>query len=603
MALIDCQGLTLAYGGRPVLDGVDLRVERGERVGLVGRNGEGKSTLMRIIAGAVEPDQGTVVRESGLRVAMLEQAVPDDLAGSVSQVVAAALGAESRGLGWESGGLGSESAGRHQIQRVTSLLGIDGSASFQALSGGQKRRALLARALAVEPDLLLLDEPTNHLDLGSIEWLEGFLARRTEALMLVSHDRAFLERLSTRIVELDRGRLTSWDCDYATYVERKEAWLDAEARRDQEFDRKLAREEAWVRRGLKARRTRNEGRVRALQALRRERAARRERAGGVRLEIEDAGRTGREVIRVRDLSFSWGDTPIVRDLSTTIMRGDKVGLIGPNGSGKTTLLSLLLGRLQPDRGTVRHGTALEVAYFDQHREQLDESRSVRDNLGTADTFRIGGKQRHVYGYLEDFLFSPDRAKQPVSALSGGERNRLLLARLFTRPANVLVLDEPTNDLDAETLELLEAQLVAFEGTVLVVSHDRRFLDNLCTSTLVFEGEGVVREHAGGYSDWRRVADRASQARDRPEPRAGAVPDRPRTREARLSFNERKELEALPGRIEALESELEALHEGMAQPDFFREDPGEITRIRDRVEALPIEIDALMDRWAELDERA
>ncbi len=588
MALISCQNVRIAFGGRPLLDGANLQVQRFERIGLVGRNGEGKSTLLEILAGLRAPDTGEIVRESGLRVALLGQTVPADLDGSVAEVVEAGMTPEARA--------------DHAVQRLASLLSIDHAARFDALSGGQKRRALLARALASDPGVLLLDEPTNHLDLDGIDWLESFLMRRNESLLFVTHDRAFLSRLATRIVELDRGRLTSWDCDYETYLQRKEALLEAEERQWAEFDRKLAREEAWVRRGLKARRTRNEGRVRALQALRKERQDRRERTGQVRMRVADAGRTGKEVIRARDLSFGYDAEPLVRDFSTTVLRGDKIGIIGPNGSGKTTLLRLLLGQLNPDAGTVEHGTALQVAYFDQHRAQLDENRSVLENLGSADTIRVGGKERHVYGYLEDFLFTPERARQPVSALSGGERNRLLLAKMFTRPANVLVLDEPTNDLDTETLELLEALLVEFEGTVLVVSHDRRFLDNLCTSTLVFEGDGVVREYVGGYSDWQRVT-AGSGGESATRGAAAAPAGRPRTRTNKLSFKERKELEALPDRIAGLEEELESLHTRMGGAGFFKEPPEVIRNTRDRAAAIPGEIDVAMDRWAELEERA
>ncbi|GMV06283.1 MAG: energy-dependent translational throttle protein EttA [Gemmatimonadota bacterium] len=608
MALLSCQDLRIAFGGRPLLDGAPLQIDRGERVGLLGRNGEGKSTLLKILAGDVQPDGGSVVFESGTRVALLTQEVPPGLAGATGDVIRA--GASGHG------------DPDHTVQRLCSVLGLDAGHAFEALSGGQKRRALLGRALAAEPDLLLLDEPTNHLDLESIEWLEGFLARFPGSLLFVTHDRAFLQRLATRIVELDRGRLTSWACDYPTFLQRKDDLLAAEEKEWAVFDKKLAAEEAWIRQGIKARRTRNEGRVRALKALRAERAARRERVGEVKLTIQEAERSGRRVIVAEDVSFAWEGEPLVRDFSTTLMRGDKVGVMGPNGCGKTTLLNLLLGHLQPQRGEVRHGVALKVAFFDQHREQLDEARSVADAVGHgSDHVTIAGERRHVVGYLQDFLFSSERAREPVANLSGGERNRLLLARLFTRPANVLVLDEPTNDLDAETLELLEARLVEYPGTALVVSHDRRFLDNLCTSTLVFEGGGRVKEYAGGYSDWRRVAD----ARREAEPakrgagagpaKAGGAPARggggrnrgedvsAETRPRKLGFAERKEWEALPARIEALEAELAALHARMGAADFFRADPDEIRAATERAQAIPPEVETLFTRWAELDERA
>ena len=598
MALLSCQDLRIAFGGRPLLDDAGLQVERGERVGLLGRNGEGKSTLLKIVAGLVPPDSGSVVFESGTRVALLTQEVPAGLSGTVADVLRA--GATGHG------------DADHTAQRMASVLGLDLDARFEALSGGQKRRTLLGRALAAEPDLLLLDEPTNHLDVESIEWLEGFLARFSGSLLFVTHDRAFLQKLATRIVELDRGRLTSWACDYPTYLKRKDDLLAAEEKEWAVFDKKLAEEEVWIRQGIKARRTRNEGRVRALESMRAQRAQRRERVGEVKMAIQEAERSGRRVIVAEDVAFAWEGEPLVRDFSTTIMRGDKIGIIGPNGCGKTTLLNLLLGHLPPHSGEVKHGVALKVAYFDQHREQLDEAASVADAVGHgSDHVTLDGERRHVVGYLQDFLFSSERCREPVGNLSGGERNRLLLARLFTRPANVLVLDEPTNDLDAETVELLEARLVEYPGTVLVVSHDRRFLDNLCTSTLVFEGGGRVREHAGGYSDWKRVAD----ARKAAEPAqrgasgkkggrsGGAPPTTPPAGPKKLTWAEKKEWEALPARIEALEAELEQLHTRMAAPDFFRSDPEEIRAATDRTQEIPGEIEVLFARWAELDERA
>ena len=609
MALLSCRSLRIAFGGAPLLDDASLQVERGERVGLLGRNGEGKSTLLKILAGAVEPDAGSVVPESGTRVALLEQEAPAGLGGSVADVI-------------RSGASGQRDP-EHTVRRLCSLLELDPEHDFDTLSGGQKRRALLGRALACEPDLLLLDEPTNHLDLESIEWLEGFLLRFPGSLLFVTHDRAFLQRLATRIVELDRGRLTSWACGYATYLKRKDDLLAAEDKEWTLLDRKLAAEEAWVRQGIKARRTRNEGRVRALEALRKERARRRERVGEVRMSIQEAERSGARVVVADGVRFAWEGVPLVRDFSATILRGDKVGVIGPNGCGKTTLLNLLLGRLAPDAGEVRHGLALKVAYFDQHREQLDEARTVAESVGHgSDHVTLDGERRHVLAYLQDFLFSRDRAGQPVSSLSGGERNRLLLARLFTRQANVLVLDEPTNDLDAETLELLEARLVEFAGTVLVVSHDRQFLDEVCTSTLVFEGNGAVKEYVGGYSDWRRtvgargaVPAPGRDGGDAPRrvsaetsagasaPGRGAVPAGAGARPRKLTFAERKEWESLPGRIETLEAELGSLHARMADPGFFREGAEAIRAATERSQTIPPEIEAAFARWAELDERA
>jgi ATP-binding cassette subfamily F protein uup len=505
----------------------------------------------------------------------------------------------------------------HPVQRLCSLLQLDANQSFSALSGGQKRRALLARALASEPDLLLLDEPTNHLDLESIEWLEGFLSRFRGSLLFITHDRTFLQKISTRILELDRGKLTSWECDYATYTRRKDALLADEEREWSTFDKKLAKEEEWIRQGIKARRTRNEGRVRALKQLREQRARRKERTGQVRLSIQEADRSGARVIEARGLGFGYGDVPIVKGLTTTIYRGDKIGIIGPNGCGKTTLLNLFLGNLPPDEGTVKHGVSLQLSHFDQHREALDEDRTVADSVEMGSDFlMLDGKKRHVLSYLQDFLFSAERAKEPVGSLSGGERNRLLLARLFARPANLLVLDEPTNDLDAETLELLEARLLEFHGTVLVVSHDRSFLDNLCTSTLVFEGGAEFKEYVGGYSDWKRtVTSRGDSDHDsdieaaREKGKGGkkglSVSGKSKTpsRSDRLSFKETQEWEALPGRIEALEEELDALHREMAAPAFFKGEAEAIKGATARAERLAREIEAAYQRWAELDGRA
>ena len=570
-------------------------------MGLLGRNGEGKSTLLRILAGRLAPDGGRIVTESGTRVSLLTQQVPSDLRGSVAEIIAS--GTPDGSVAWDA---------EHTVQRLCSLLQLDATQAFADLSGGQMRRALLGRALAGEPDLLLLDEPTNHLDLESIEWLEGFLARFPGSLLFVTHDRAFLQRLCTRIVELDRGRLTSWACDYPTYLRRKDELLASEEREWALMDKKLAEEEAWIRQGIKARRTRNEGRVRALKALRAERAQRRERTGQVKLTIQEAERSGAKVIVAEGVDFAWEGEPLIRDFSVTLMRGDRVGIIGPNGSGKTTLLHLLLGRLEPRAGEVKHGVALEVAYFDQHREQLEEARTVAESVGHGGDFvTIDGERRHVMSYLQDFLFSPERAREPISNLSGGERNRLLLARLFTRPANVLVLDEPTNDLDAETLELLESRLVDYSGTVLVVSHDRQFLDNLCTSTLVFEGQGRVKEYVGGYSDWKRSTTGRGETEDGKGGAGGgsakptgrrATSSRSATR-SKLTWAEKKEWEELPGRIEGLEDELDALHDQMAGPDFFRGDVEVIKQATERSQRLPLEIEAAYARWAELDERA
>jgi ATP-binding cassette subfamily F protein uup len=593
MALISAQNLEMAYGDQVLLDDATLHVERGERVGLLGRNGAGKSTLLKVLAGTLPVDSGSVIYESGRRVALLEQRIEADVTGTVDTVIRAGLEAARQE--------------DHHVQRLCSVLHLDPDQAFSELSGGQKRRAFLGRALAAEPDVLLLDEPTNHLDVESIEWLESFLARFRGSLLFVTHDRTFLQRLATRIVELDRGHLHSWACDYPTYLQRKEELLDGEDKERALFDKVLAREEVWIRQGIKARRTRNEGRVRALEQLRKDRAARRERAGTVNMNIQKAERSGTKVITAQSVSFEYDGVPIVSGLSTTIVRGDKVGIMGPNGCGKTTLLNLLLGRLAPQSGSVKHGTALDIAYFDQHREQLDESETVVQAIGGGNEYiDMGGERKHVIGYLQDFLFSAERARESVRNLSGGERNRLLLARLFTRPANVLVLDEPTNDLDTETLELLEARLVEYAGTVLVVSHDRAFLDNLCTSSLVFEGAGVVQEFVGGYSDWKRtVAARAEPpAAKGPKPSslstgAAEAPKKPK----KLTWKEKREHEELLARIDVMEMELRVLHQRIAEPSFFLQSQAEIRPVVERSQELPQQIDTAFTRWAELDERS
>ncbi len=626
MALVSLQDIRLALGGPSLLDGVRLQIERGERICLLGRNGAGKSTLMKVAAGELVPDSGEVVRQQGTTIARLAQEIPEGVTGTAFDVVAGGLGelgallagyhdvihrlatdtsdallaqldrlhrAIDSGGGWEV---------QRRVETVLSHLSLDPDAEFASLSGGRKRQVLLARALVSQPDLLLLDEPTNHMDVDAIAWLEEFLLDQPITLLFVTHDRAFLRRIATRIVELDRGRMVDWACDYDTFLERKQAVLDAESKQWSEFDRKLAQEEVWIRQGIQARRTRNEGRVRALEAMRQERSARRQRTGTARLQLQSGERSGRLVIDAEDVNFSYGERPIIADFSTTIMRGDKVGIIGPNGSGKTTLLRLLLGELAPDNGTITLGTRLEVAYFDQLREQLDEGRSVQDNVADgADHVTVNGNRRHVLGYLQDFLFSAERARTPVRVLSGGERNRLLLARLFTRSFNLLVMDEPTNDLDAETLELLEGLLVEFAGTLLLVSHDRAFLDDVVTSTLVLEGEGVVGEYVGGYEDWRRQA-AARQAREAKPVRADT--SRPRATGAsarrKLSYRDRQELEGLPSRIEALENEQKSLHASLADPALYR-DGSSVVSARSRLAAVERELAEAFVRWESLSE--
>jgi ABC transport system ATP-binding/permease protein len=627
MAVIGIREVSIAFGGPPVLDRADLSIERGERVCLLGRNGAGKSTIMKLLDGSLVPDGGEIVRQTGVTVARLEQEVPGDVDGTTFDVVAAGLGETGRllaryhhashrvSVNASEGALRDldrlhhalDTAGAWEVQtRVDTVLlhlGLDPDAPFAAASGGRKRQALLARALVGQPDILLLDEPTNHLDVEAVEWMEEFLISRSATLVFVTHDRAFLRRLATRIVELDRGRLVDWGADYDTYLERKDAALAAEAKEWSEFDKKLAKEEVWIRTGIQARRTRNEGRVRSLEALRVERQARRERIGTVRLQAQEGERSGRLVAEARGVTFARGDRVIVKDFTTTIARGDRVGLIGPNGAGKTTLLRLLLGELAPDSGTIRIGTGLEVAYFDQLREQLDPERSVFDSVADgADFVEIGGARKHVAGYLQDFLFPPDRIRTPVRALSGGERNRLLLARLFTRTFNLLVLDEPTNDLDIETLDLLEEMLIAYSGTLLLVSHDREFLDNVVTSTLVFEGGGRIGEYAGGYSDWvrqRAAPSVAAPAAVRaPATRVPATPAAaPKKR--RLSFTETSELAALPERIDALEREREQLYVTLTDPAVLRNGTA-VTEARSRLGALEVEIAELTERWEALE---
>jgi ABC transport system ATP-binding/permease protein len=613
MALISLQEVSLGFGGPRLLENVNLQIERGEWVGLLGRNGMGKTTLLKLVYGELEPESGTVARQQNLRLAYLPQEVPPGLSGRVAEIVASGLEAENRA--------NPEDAWQRQVRvdNVISRMQLDAAQTFEQLSAGLKRRVLLARGLVRDPDLLILDEPTNHLDIDSIRWLEDFLVRWGGTLLFVTHDRAFLQRMAKRIVELDRGRLFDWSCDYPTFLQRKEAMLVTEGDQNVAFDKKLAQEEAWIRRGIEARRTRNEGRVRALKRLREIRRERREQPGKVCLQIQEERRSGRLVIEAEGVGYAFENRTIVEDFSTVIQRGDKVGIIGPNGSGKTTLLRLLIGDLPPQRGEVRHGTNLEMAYFDQLRAQLDESQSILDNVGQGrDVITVNGRSRGLVGYLEDFLFTPDRVRAPISALSGGERNRLLLARLFARPANLLVMDEPTNDLDIETLELLEDLLLEYTGTLLLVSHDRAFLNNLVTSTLILDGSGQVSEYVGGYDDWQRQKARveveeenaASRALEKESKRFPAVRPQPvaeRDTARKLSYKEQRELEAqkhelseLPGRIEALEAEQHDLSAAMASPTFYQQDPAEITRAAARHKALEEDLSRAYARWEELE---
>ncbi len=631
MPLVSLDRISLAFGHLPLFDQSALQIDAGERVSVVGRNGSGKSTLLRVVSGEQPPDTGAVWRAPGLRVAALEQDVPLSTARSVFGVVADGLGALSdlvasyhrTAVDVAHGGAPAllEKLGRLQheleerdgwrieqrVELILSRLNLPADAIVDTLSGGWRRRVLLARALVAEPDLLLLDEPTNHLDLDAILWLETFLSEYRGALLFVTHDRAFLQRVATRIVDIDRGQLTSWPRDYATYLRKRDEQLANEEVTQEKFDKRLAEEEAWLRQGVKARRTRNEGRVRALMAMRRDRAARRDRLGIVRLQIEQAQSSGQLVLEAEHVSKAFGTKPVVQAFSTRIMRGDRVGLIGPNGAGKTTLLRLLLGEMKPDEGEVRRGVNVEIAYYDQQREQLDPDRSVFDTVGDGnDTVTVNGRSRHVNAYLRDFLFSPEQAQSPVRTLSGGERNRLLLARLFTRPANLVVLDEPTNDLDLETLELLEAQLVEWPGTLLLVSHDRVFLDNVVTSTFVFEGNGKVETYIGGYEDWllqrRAPVEAATEAPAKPSRSAPAGPP-DGAGPKKLSYKERREFDELPVRIDALEVEHRALGEKIADPLFYKEPAATIKATLERTAAIERELAELYARWDALDSRA
>ena len=602
MALLTLDHINHAFGHLPLLDDVSLQLETRERVSIIGRNGAGKSTLLQILSGELAPDSGAVWHQPALRVARLVQDVPLTSTQSIFEVVA-------EGLAGLEGHDADDWRREHKVDLVLSRLNLDGTAQVDTLSGGWRRRVLLARALVAEPDVLLLDEPTNHLDIEAIQWLENFLADYKGSVVFVTHDRAFLQRLATRIIELDRGQLTSWPGDYATFLQKKEEWLANEATQSEKFDKRLAQEEVWLRQGVKARRTRDEGRVKALMAMRDERGARRDVQGNVSLKIDRADSSGKMVFEAEALRKVYGSRVVVGGFSTRIMRGDRVGLIGQNGAGKTTLLRILLEQIQPDSGTMRHGANVQIAYFDQQREQLDPEKTVFDTVGEGnDTVTVNGQTKHVHGYLRDFLFGAERARSPVKALSGGERNRLLLARLFTRPANVLVMDEPTNDLDLETLELLEAQLVEWPGTLLLVSHDRVFLDNVVTSTIVFEGEGRIEEYVGGYADWlrqRRKQTKAAIAESRASALGGKAAEpaaAPAAPARKLSYKEQRELEQLPHRIEVLESEHSQLQAKIASPEFYKEGSDAIAKALARATVVDAELLAVYARWDELESR-
>ena len=587
MALLNAQDLRISFGTDLLLDDASCVIEAGDRIGLLGRNGAGKTTLLRILSGQLAPDAGSVRLDATARLAILPQDVPLQLGGSTHDIVAG--GSNEKLEDWQR---------EQKVGAMLTRMALDPTSDFGQLSAGMKRRVLLARALVAEPDLLLLDEPTNHLDLEAVLWLEQFLSRWSGTLVFVTHDRMFLRRMARRILEIDRGRLFDWTCDYENFLLRKESALADEERQNALFDKKLGEEEAWIRRGVKARRTRNEGRVRELERMRRERAARRSTVGSAKLSIDEGERSGKLVVRAQGLHFGYGERELLAGFSTRIQRGDKVGLLGPNGVGKTTLVRILLGQLQPRLGTVQLGTKLQVAYFDQLRRQLDDDATVQANL-VAEYDTVGSTGRHVIGYLQDFLFTPERARTPVRYLSGGERNRLLLAKLFARPANMIVLDEPTNDLDIETLELLEQRLVQFEGSVIVVSHDREFLNNVVTSTIVFEPDGP-KEYVGGYDDWMRQRGESSSptpARADREKSAGKIAP---ANAKKPSFKQARELEALPARIEELERKLKELHTRMVQPEFYRQKDSQVAAATAQLSAVEAELKAAYARWLELE---
>jgi ATP-binding cassette subfamily F protein uup len=626
MALIGMRDVCWGFSETPLLENVTFQIEKGERVCLVGRNGVGKSALFKLLGGEMLPDSGDIRRRQGISVAALKQDVPAEFDGTIFDVVAEGLGETGRALAEHSrickyieNGDNPRLAKRRdelqhmleavdgweliaRVENILSRTGLEPEIPVADLSAGLKRRVLFARALARKPDLLLLDEPTNHLDIDTIIWMEEFILRHVKTLLFITHDRAFLRKIAGRIMELDRGGLVSYDCDYATYLKRKQVAVEIEDTQNRVFDKKLSREEAWIRKGIKARRTRNEGRVKSLQKMRAAYRARRRQIGNVRLQVQEAERTGKLVIEAREVSFSYGQVPIVRGFSTVIMRGDKVGIIGPNGVGKTTLLKILLKEAHPATGSVRHGTNLQVVYFDQLRAQLDEQKTVRENIAAGNDFIIfNGQKRHVISHLQDFLFSPERCLTPVYVLSGGEKNRLMLARLFTKPANVLVLDEPTNDLDAETLELLEELIFEYRGTLLLVSHDRAFLNNVVTSTIVFEGDGKVVEYPGGYDDW--LSQRPQRDAERLPEKSGRkkVREKPVVRPSRkLGYMQEREMRDLPQKIEALESKQKELFAILSDPLFYKKEKYEIAGVKSDLDRVEREIETAYHRWEELE---
>ena len=631
MSLIRLRNIQVSFGGPAILENISLSIDAGERLCLLGRNGTGKSTLLKVISGEVKADNGDLEFKQNLKIAVLDQEPRGDLQGTIFDIVAMGLGKNAKFLQDYHHALHNFTESHNdktiaeleraqdqvdihgawqlnqQVEEVLSRMQLDGDADYAPLSGGMKRRVLLAKALVIKPDILLLDEPTNHLDLNAIQWLEEQLLSYKGALMFITHDRSFMRKLSTRIIELDRGSLTSYPGDYDTYLRRKAEALHAEEVENAHFDKKLAQEEVWIRQGIKARRTRNEGRVRALEKMRVERTQRRNQVGKVAMNVAAADRSGKVVAEAEGIGFEYDGKPLISGLSTTILRGDKIGIIGPNGVGKTTLLRLLLGDLMPTTGEIKNGTKLEIAYFDQFRAQLDDSASVIDNLSQGREFvEINGSRKHVIGYLQDFLFAPERARSPVSMLSGGERNRLLLAKLFSKPSNILVLDEPTNDLDIETLELLEELVMEYAGTVLLVSHDREFVNNVVTSTLVFEGQARVNEYVGGYDDWLKQATRRRSQDKKMAPKIQqknakvAVSDEP-VKQKKLSYKNQRELDGLPAQIETFEQEVASLQSMMADNTFYMQEKEVIKKIQEQLQVAEEGLSHCYTRWEELEQ--
>ena len=597
MSLVSIENVSIGFRGPLLLDSVSCQIEPGQRIGLLGRNGVGKTTLMKMLIGLQSPDSGEIKVSPGTNIQILSQDVPHDLNSDVVSVVLDGLPEEVDGIEqepWQR---------QNAAEQILSRMELDGAARFEKMSSGMKRRVLLAKALASKPDLLLLDEPTNHLDIQAIDWLEQFLLKSRTSLLFVTHDRMFLQKLANRILEIDRGRIFDWSCDYQTFLKRKEQALASEEKQNALFDKRLAEEEIWIRKGIKARRTRNEGRVRALKAMRAEYSDRRKQMGTSRLQIQEAQKSGNLVIRLEDAAFEYPDHKIFDPFSLTIMRGDKVGIIGRNGAGKSTLLKVMLGKLEPTSGNVKLGTNVDIAYFDQLRDQLDENETVQEAVGEgSDSILINGTKKHVLGYLQDFLFAPERARTQIKFLSGGERNRILLAKLFAKPTNLIVLDEPTNDLDAETLELLEEKLIDFGGTVLLVSHDRAFLNNVVTSTVVFEDDGV-NEYVGGFDDWQRQkATRLAATESAPKESKKKSSSQASKQETgrKLKYKEKQELEKLPEQIETLEAEIAGFHEAMAQSDFYQQPKEAIASTQAKVTALQSSLEQMYARWEELE---